>query len=191
MPRWIRQLGLSQRRLSIVTLVLVIAILVLAVVLRNQLPGVEAAGYPAVFLISLVGNATLIFPVPAIAVVCTGGSFLNPLLVGLVGGVGQATGEMTGYLAGFGGQGLFIMKGQAYQRVQSWVQRRGWLVVLSFALIPTPFFDVAGLAAGSVRMPVWQFFTAAAVGKTIRSIAIAYGCRYGYDFFRVLGEAGA
>ena len=63
MLRRIRRLGLSQRRLSIVSLVLVIAILVLAVVLRNQLPGVEAAGYPAVFLISLVGNATLIFPI--------------------------------------------------------------------------------------------------------------------------------
>ena len=184
-PGWLRRLGLSERHASVLVLVLVAIILVIAFVLRDRVPGVETLGYPAVFLVSLIGSATLLFPVPAILAVCTGGILLNPLLVGITGGPGQALGEMTGYLAGMGGQGL-ITKNRLYRRVQPVMQKRGWIAVLVFALIPNPLFDIIGLAAGASRMPVWKFLAAATVGKTIRSVTVAYGCNYGYDFFLVL-----
>ena len=184
-PGWLRWLGLSERPASVLVLVLVVVVMVLAYALRDRLPGVETLGYPAVFLVSLVGNATLLFPVPALLVVCTGGLLLNPLLVGMTGGTGQALGEMTGYLAGFGGQGL-MTQNRIFTRVQPWMQKRGWIVVVVFAIIPNPIFDFIGLAAGASRMPVWKFLAAATVGKTIRSVALAYGCNYGYDLFQVL-----
>ena len=188
-PGWLRRLGLSERRASVLILVLVAVVMVLAYVLRDRLPGVETLGYPAVFLVSVVGNATLVFPVPAFLAVCTGGILLNPLLVGVTGGVGQALGEMTGYLAGIGGRSL-MTKNRVYTRVQPWMQKRGWIVVLVFAIIPNPLFDFIGLAAGASRMPVWKFLAAATVGKTIRSILVAYWCIYGwsylFDFFRTL-----
>ena len=184
-PGWLRRLGLSERHARVLVLVLVAVILVIAFVLRDRVPGVETLGYPAVFLVSLIGSATLLFPVPAILAVCTGGILLNPLLVGIAGGPGQALGEITGYLAGMGGQGL-ITKNRLYRRVQPVIQKRGWIAVLVFALIPNPLFDIIGLAAGASRMPVWKFLAAATVGKTIRSITVAYGCNYGYDFFLVL-----
>lgn len=184
-PGWLRWLGLSERRASVLVLILVAVFMVLAYVLRDRVPGVETLGYPAVFLVSVIGSATLLFPVPAILAVCTGGILLNPLLAGVTGGTGQALGEMTGYLAGVGGQGL-ITKSRLYRRIQPVMQKRGWIAVLVFALIPNPLFDIIGLAAGASRMPVWKFLAAATVGKTIRSVAFAYGCTYGYEFFRVL-----
>ena len=145
----------------------------------------ETLGYPAVFLVSVIGSATLLFPVPALLVVCTGGLLLNPLLVGMTGGTGQALGEMTGYLAGFGGQGL-MTQNRIFTRVQPWMQKRGWIVVVVFAIIANPIFDFIGLAAGTSRMPVWKFLAAATLGKTIRSVALAYRCNNGYDLFQVM-----
>ena len=179
-PVWMRLSSVAGPWMSVMMLALSVAIIMVAFLLSDRIPGVESLGYPAVFLVSLFGNATLIVPVPAFAVVCTGGTILHPLLVGILGGTGQALGEMTGYIAGFGGQGFF-QKGRYYQRINSWVERRGWVAIVLLGLIPNPLFDFAGLAAGALRMPAWKFLAAAAVGKTIRSVIIAYGCAYGID----------
>ena len=185
--RW--QPRIPERYLRLVALVAVIAIAVLAVVLLNvlRLSAKESIGYPAVFLISLLGNATVILPLPSIVAVCSGGVALTPLLVGLVGGVGMALGELTGYLAGYSGSSL-AKNSRVYRRVQPWMQRRGWMVVLAFGAIPNPFFDIVGLVAGATRMPVWKFLAAAWAGKTVMATSTAYGCALGYDFFRSLAQ---
>ena len=183
-PVWMRLSAVAGPWMSVMMLALSVAIIIAAFLLSDRIPGVESLGYPAVFLISLFGNATLIVPVPAFAVVCTGGTILNPLLVGILGGTGQALGEMTGYIAGYGGQGFF-QKGRYYQRINSWVARRGWVAIVLLGVIPNPIFDFAGLAAGALRMPAWKFLAAATVGKTIRAIIIAYGCAYGIDLLGV------
>ena len=179
-PVWMRLSSIAGPWMSVMMLALSVAIVIVAFLLSDRIPGVESLGYPAVFLVSLFGNATLLVPLPAFAVVCTGGTILHPLLVGILGGTGQALGEMTGYIAGYGGQGFF-QKGRYYQRINNWVERRGWVAIVVLGLIPNPLFDFAGLAAGALRMPAWQFLAAAAVGKTIRSVIIAYGCAYGID----------
>ena len=184
LPVWMRLSSVAGPWMSVMMLALSVAIVIVAFLLSDRIPGVESLGYPAVFLISLFGNATLIVPVPAFAVVCTGGTILIPLLVGILGGTGQALGEMTGYIAGYGGQGFF-QKGRYYERINSWVERRGWVAIVLLGLIPNPLFDFAGLAAGALRMPAWKFLTAATVGKTIRSVIIAYGCAYGIDLLGV------
>ena len=183
-PVWMRLSSVAGPWMSVMMLALSLAIIIVAFLLSDRIPGVESLGYPAVFLVSLFGNATLIVPVPAFAVVCTGGTILIPLLVGILGGTGQALGEMTGYIAGYGGQGFF-QKGRYYERINSWVERRGWVAIVLLGLIPNPLFDFAGLAAGALRMPAWKFLTAATVGKTIRSVIIAYGCAYGIDLLGV------
>ncbi len=181
--------SIVERHLRLVALVAVIAVTVMAILLLNvlQLSAKQALGYPAIFLIVLLGNATVILPVPSIFAVCSGGIALTPLLVGLVGGFGMALGEITGYLAGFSGSNL-ASKTWVYRRVQPWMQRRGWMVVMAFASIPNPFFDIVGLAAGATRIPIWQFLGAAWVGKTVMATVTAYGCALGYDFFRAIAQ---
>ena len=49
-------------------------------------------------------SATIVVPVLGLMVVFTLGGILNPLFVGLVSGVGGTTGEMNGYLLGYGGR---------------------------------------------------------------------------------------
>ncbi|MEE8443687.1 MAG: VTT domain-containing protein [Dehalococcoidia bacterium] len=182
-----RRFHVSERYLRIIALVAVVLIVTLVFVLRDQLPTAETIAYPAIFLISLFSSASVVIPVPGILSVCSGGAMLNPLFVGLVAGLAEGLGELTGYLAGFSGRGV-LSSNRIYQRIQPWMQRRGWVVVLVFASIPNPLFDLVGLAAGAARIPVVKFLGAAWAGKTIKSTAVAYGCALGYDFFLQFSE---
>jgi membrane protein YqaA with SNARE-associated domain len=87
--------------LRLLALLLVIAVTVAGVLWRGRLGRFVAYGYPGIFLISLAASATLIFPVPSLALVFALGGVLNPVLVGLAAGLGETPGELTGYLAGY------------------------------------------------------------------------------------------
>jgi membrane protein YqaA with SNARE-associated domain len=138
-------------------------------------------GYPGVWLFSLIGSSSIILPVPGLAAVCAGAIpsvGLNPAVLGVVAGSAEAIGEMTGYLAGVAG-GSFVEKSRHFPRIREWVVRRGGPVFFLMATFPNPFFDVVGIAAGSVRYPVWRFVVITFAGKAVKSTWIAFGCYYG------------
>ncbi len=141
----------------------------------------ETYGYLGVFIISIVFNATIILPLGSISVVISmGATMASPLLVGLAGGAGAAIGEMTGYLAGRSGQGLF-KKSRLYLRIEGWVKRWGWIAVFLMSGFPA-VFDIVGLIAGALRMPLWKFFLACAAGRIISYIVVAYTADLGFKF---------
>ena len=69
-----------------------------------------------------------------------------------------------------------VQQSRIYLRIQPWMQRRGWVVLFLFALAPNPAFDLAGIAAGAARIPLWQFYSSVGAGKTIRAVGLAYAC---------------
>ncbi len=142
------------------------------ILLRDQIRTFPNYGYPAVFLISLIGNATIILPTPTAAVVFGIAGALNPVAVGILAGLGSAVGEMTGYLAGVGGR-IVVEDRELYSRIESWMRKRGILVIFVLALIPNPAFDVGGMIAGALKMPAWQFLLAAWAGKGLRLVLFA------------------
>lgn len=145
----------------------------------------EGVGYTGAFLINLIGSASVIVPVPGLAAVCAAATptiGLNIASLGLVGAVGATIGEMTGYLAGYGGQS-FVQKARYYDRVQGFVMRRGALALFILAALPTPFFDIAGIASGSLGYPVKRFLLWVFLGKTIKFIGVAYACQQSIDWF--------
>jgi membrane protein YqaA with SNARE-associated domain len=163
---------------QVLTVIVVVAALGAAVYFRDRLKELERYGYAAVFLVGLVSNATLILPVPGLAVSSVMGGVLNPWIVGLVGGVGQALGELTGYLAGYSGQTL-VDGNPTYNRLTRWMQRYGALTIFVLAVIPNPVFDLGGMAAGSLRFPLWKFLASCTAGKVIKNIAFALAGYYG------------
>ncbi len=139
----------------------------------------KAWGYAGVFLITLVGSASILLPSPAVASVFGGGALLQDFLgvpafiwVGLVGGMGEALGEFSGYAAGYGGRIVFESRPE-YQRVRGWMERHGTMSMFLLSLFPNPLFDVAGVAAGAVKMPVRHFFLAVLAGKVIKDTYLA------------------
>jgi len=144
---------------------------------RDMVQKYAEYGYLGVLIISVLGNATLIFPAPSFTVVAFG-AVLNPYLVGILAGCGAAVGEMTGYTLGRGmspnlDEGTTVAGlGEKQMQWLRWLrpkfQRWGAIVIFVLAAIPNPIFDMGGILAGIARMRWWKFLIAAALGKTVR-----------------------
>ncbi len=128
-------------------------------------------GYLGAFLISLIASASIILPIPGLPLAIALGTTLNPLLLGVVTGFGSAIGESSGYVAGMSSRTL-VSDGQMdrYLQLENWTRKYGAFAIFVVAVTPFPFFDLAGIAAGAIRMPFWQFFVATFLGKTIKYI---------------------
>ena len=164
---------ISPRAARWLSLLAVVAISGLIMLFRRQLAGLAAYGYPGLFLVSLLSSATLFLPVPGLALTFAAGTSFVPVLVGLAAGTGAAIGEITGYLAGFSGRG--VIENQArYERIQGWMQRYGIGVIFVLSLIPNPLFDLAGITAGVMRIPVWRFLLVCLAGNIIKCSLVAY-----------------
>lgn len=150
----------------------VIALSVLIVLYGNRLTGLGAYGYPGLFLLNLLASATLILPAPGLALAFAAGATLNPYLVGLAVGTGSALGELTGYVAGASGRGM-VETDPNYPRVSRWMEKKGLLVLFVLSIVPNPIFDVAGIVAGAMRIPVWKFLLVTWAGKVIKSTLVA------------------
>ncbi|MCL4300714.1 MAG: VTT domain-containing protein [Anaerolineae bacterium] len=132
-------------------------------------------GYPGVFFASLLANATIALPVPGVAVTI-GTALALPhewWLVALVGAIGEALGESTAYLAGYGGSGV-IEKRHIYDRLHNWMERHGMATVFVLSVVPNPLIDLAGLAAGASKYPYYKFILACWLGKSIKTLLICW-----------------
>lgn len=163
--------------LRLLALAAVVAITVYVYELRDHIRQFAAYGYPGIFLVALLANATVFVPAPGIAVVFAMGSIFHPVGVALAAGTGGALGELSGFLAGFSGQAV-IERADLYQRIAPWVAKYGGWAILVFAAIPNPFFDIAGLAAGVSRMPVWRFLLFCWIGQVIKMGMFSFAGAY-------------
>lgn len=159
--------------IRILVLLLVIGITVLIYNIRDQAKELIAYGYPGIFLVALLTNATVFVPAPGIAVIFAMGAVFSPFGVGFAAGAGGALGELSGYLAGFSGQGV-VEKSALYARLHGWIEKYGFWAILILAAIPNPTFDIAGVAAGVLKMPLYQFLLAVWVGVTIKMLIFAF-----------------
>lgn len=161
--------------IPLLTLLLVIAITVVLFYYGRK-PEVVAElkgyGYLGAFLISLIGNGTILLPgivLPILSglgvVLYQAAGLVGPVIVGLAGGAGAAIGEIVGYMAGYAGRGI-VENNKLYQRLVGWVRRWGAIAIFVFALVPL-FFDLIGLAAGVLRFPLWKFILICWLGRTI------------------------
>ncbi len=165
--------------LRILSLLVVIAISIFVFSIRHQNRMLIALGYPGIFIISLLSNATVLLPAPGVAVVftmCTSPLF-NPLYIGIVAGIGSAIGELSGYLAGFCGQAV-IEHGSIYDKIDPYMKKFGAATIFVLAAIPNPFFDLAGIAAGALKMPLQTFLISCVSGKIIKMLTFAYAGAY-------------
>ena len=159
----------------ILALILGIAITVLVIIYANRIRDYEEIGYLGVFLLTFLGNATVLVPVPVLAPlnIVLGGILTSPLLVGLTIGIASSMGELIGYLVGYAGSGI-VTSSKAYKKMEVRIKKYGLWAIFFLALIPNPLFDVAGLVAGAIGIKWWKFLLAMGAGKTVRAIIFAY-----------------
>lgn len=163
----------KQGILRIVALGAMLGLSGLAFALRDELQAFRSLGYLGAFLAAFFSNASILVPIPGIWFVFASGSIFHPLGIALAAATGGALGELSGYLAGFSGQGL-VERMDVFQRVMPFVQKYGMLGIIVLAAIPNPFFDLAGIAAGILKIPFWKFLVAAWIGQLIKMLSFAY-----------------
>jgi membrane protein YqaA with SNARE-associated domain len=159
--------------LRVLMVVFVIALTVVLLIYRNRVKEFGIYGYPGIFLISVLANATIIIPVPGIIVTTAMGAVFNPFWVAIVAGAGSAVGELTGYMAGVGGQAI-IENRIWYDRVSKWMRNYGDLTIFVLSVIPNPLFDVAGIVSGVMKFPLWRFILFCFLGKVVKMLIFAY-----------------
>lgn len=174
----------KRRVLPVLSLAFIFAIVCGVFYIYKECPekveSLQEYGYLGAFLISIVLNATVVLPAGNFLVLAALGATLpSPTLVGVVGGLGAAIGELTGYFAGYSGQ-TFIKKNKMYVRLECWLKRWGAPTIFVLSIAPL-FFDVAGLVAGVLRFPLWKFFIACWLGRTLLYILIAWAGVLGWD----------
>ena len=170
----------------IAVLLIVIGITILVYSLRHEVRMLKQYGYFGIFVINVIGSATIVLPAPALSMVfmADGLNALDPFWIGVAAGAGATIGELTGYGAGFSGQG-FVEHAKMYERLHQLTDRYGMLTIFILAIIPLPLFDLAGMAAGALRMPLPKFMFATFGGKLIKMWIAAYA---GAGAFLWLGQ---
>lgn len=157
----------------IAAIVIAITLTIASFVFQDELKTLGGYGYLGTFIVSIIGNATIILPVPSFITAFIGGSLYPPLIIAVVAAAGATIGELTGYLAGTSGKAI-IEDRATYVRFKNWIQRYGLVALFVLAAVPNPLFDVAGIIAGMTHIPVYQYLLVTWSGKTIKFLLIAY-----------------
>jgi membrane protein YqaA with SNARE-associated domain len=145
---------------------------------------VSTYGYGGAFLISLFGNFTIFFPVPFVITIYALGATLNPMILGLVCGVGSAIGELSAYLLGRGGRRVIDDKyGPRLENVKLLIQRYGVAIIFLFAVLPLPD-DLILIPLGMLRYNLKKAMATMLIGKTLMCIGVAYAGKYSYTLIK-------
>jgi len=175
----------TERRLTLARLAALIAVIALSVFIfniRDRVHEYAIFGYPGIFLIVFLGYATVILPAPAVLFVFTLGGVFHPAWVALTAAAGAALGEITGYMAGFSSQAV-LDRANFYEKLAHWMTRKGPLTIFLLSAIPNPLFDLAGAAAGALKMPIPKFLFWCFWGELVKMLAFAY---FGSSFAKIL-----
>ncbi len=143
---------------------------------------IQSLGYIGIFVVSFVGSASVIFPIPVFIVVPATAALpgMNPWLVGLFAGVGSSLGEVVGYVVGMGGGKLVEKKySQHIDKYKKWFKdgKNMFFWIVAFAATPLPD-DVVGLVCGIFRYAFKKFILASFIGKIILNLVLALGGYY-------------
>ena len=181
---------LKRRLIPLLTLLFVIAITSGIFLFYRHYPDkfeqLQQYGYLGAFLISLIGNATVLLPGIVLPILSGLGvvfysvtGLVGPIMVGVAGGAGAAIGEIVGYMAGYSGRGL-VEDNKLYERLVGWVRRWGTIAIFIFTLVPL-FFDLVGLVAGVLRFPLWKFVIVCWLGRTLLYVVFVALVAYGWE----------
>jgi membrane protein YqaA with SNARE-associated domain len=150
-------------------------------------------GYFGIFLISFIGTASIIVPVPYTLIIFTlslTGKW-DPLLLTLAGGFGSALGEFSGYALGY--FGTRIISRERQEKMTYLVRlfdRYGPLAIFAFAMTPLPD-DLLFIPLGILKYKLHKAFIPAIIGKTLMIFILVYfGDIFGNALLSGLGEGG-
>ena len=183
--------------LGIFGVILTVLMFAAIIIFNDKLREMQQWGYIGAFFISILGGATVIVPIPMLAVIFALGSAMgNPwqvALLGMAAAIGEVIGGLTIYMTGQGaGRAISVNKNsriqKAYERMLKFIERRGTLALFLVTFIINPFFYPAAFACGALRMGLKRFIPVIFIGKIIKCMTIVYAGYFGLKgIFRAIG----
>ena len=158
---------------GVAPLVVAVALTIVATVYREELAALSGYGYVGIFVACIAANSTVFLPAPSSAIVLAFAHVYSPFWVAIVSGLGAATGELVGYVAGLSGRRV-VDTSERGRRLQTWMVKYGVLTVLVLAFLPLPLFDLVGVMAGASRMRLLRFLIPTVIGKLSKMLIYAY-----------------
>jgi membrane protein YqaA with SNARE-associated domain len=166
----------------VLALVFSVGLTIALYVFHDKLRDFAPLGYPGIFILSFITNATLILPVPGVLITSAMGAVFNPFWVAIAAGAGAALGETSGFLAGYSGQGV-IERTRYGAQVEGWMKKYGPLTIFFLSFIPNPLIDIAGISAGMLKMSFFTFLFWCMAGKILKMMIFSFGGSYLIELF--------
>jgi membrane protein YqaA with SNARE-associated domain len=182
--------------IGIIGIVLTVLMVVAIIYFGKEVRAMAQFGYVGAFFISILGGATIIIPVPMLAIVfALGGVMQYPWLVALSAALGELIGALTIYMTGHGAGRAISSSGskhgriqRAYDKMLSLMKRRGALTLFIVTSVVNPFFYPAAFAAGALRFGLKKYIPIVLVGKIIKSFTVVYAGYFGLKgIFHAIG----
>lgn len=148
------------------------------------------SGYAGVFGISVLGTATIFFVLPIDAIIFASGGYLNPVLAGIIAGIGTALGELSAYYVGRAGRKLVDIKRKKkkkFSKVERMFRKYGFWTIPIFSFTPLPM-DVIGLVCGGTKYNVKKFFMGTLIGKVPRALILTIAGGYAIPWVMELAK---
>lgn len=157
---------------SIIGIVLSLGVASIFWIFKEDVQSRATLSYVFLFLACLGSHASILIPSSATMIIMAAAAVLDPLLCGLIGGIGGALGEHTSYFCGLSGK-VFTENSKIYKWLLPRFQKHDFLWVFLFSIVPLPVYDIAGLAAGVTNMKYKKFLSATMLGIVPKSILYA------------------
>jgi uncharacterized membrane protein YdjX (TVP38/TMEM64 family) len=146
---------------------------------------VYSYGLIGVFIIAMLSASTIMVVLPGWVLIVLAGHIYPPFLVGVVGALGYVVGETSAYLLGRGGNYIIEKKHLArLDKIKGWFQKRGFVMLPVFAMIPPLPLDLLSVVAGTLKYDLKKFWLGVFLGELVKCMAYAYAGYYG---IRILG----
>jgi len=132
-------------------------------------------GYLGAFVSAAFANATVLVPVPYYPLLIRLAQAFNPWGVVFAAAAGSVVGELVAYYVGRSGKQVVTQT-----RFFGWVQgqlRHPWrapLLLFALSAPPTPLFDVAGLLAGALGIPLSIYMVSTFLGRIVRMALVVF-----------------
>ena len=142
----------------------------------ESVKGLAPYAYGVVFFVSMLTSATVIIPAFSVLPLAIGvAATFNPVWVGLAMALGGTIGETTAWTVGYlGGGPVARAQPPGYVRAERWMRRYGVWAVLLVSMFPLMIYDLIGIAAGVLRLPLWKFWLFTFAGRFPRALLEVY-----------------
>ena len=77
---------------------------------------------------------------------------------------------------------ISVLQAGEAEYLEEWMKKWGSATIFVFSLAPFLPFDVAGIAAGALRFPLWKFLIASFLGKVILYVCATLAAAWGWGF---------